>query len=29
MICIVPTVIITIFAQNYLVKGFVSGAVKG
>lgn len=29
MLCIVPTVIITIFAQNYLVKGFVSGAVKG
>lgn len=29
MVCIIPTVIITIFAQNYLVKGFVNGAVKG
>ncbi|HJC57695.1 MAG TPA: carbohydrate ABC transporter permease [Candidatus Eisenbergiella intestinipullorum] len=29
MVCIIPTVIITVFAQNYLVKGFVNGAVKG
>lgn len=29
MVCIIPTILITIFAQNYLVKGFVSGAVKG
>lgn len=29
MVCIVPTVIITVFMQNYLIKGFVQGAVKG
>lgn len=29
MVCIIPTVIITVIAQNYLVKGFVNGAVKG
>ena len=29
MVCIIPTIVITVFAQNYLVKGFVNGAVKG
>lgn len=29
MVCIIPTIIITVLAQNYLVKGFVNGAVKG
>ena len=29
MVCIVPTVLITVFMQNYLIQGFVQGAVKG
>ncbi len=29
MVAIVPTVIVTVFMQNYLVQGFVQGAVKG
>lgn len=29
IVCIVPTVIITVFMQNYLIQGFVQGAVKG
>lgn len=29
MVCIIPTVIITVILQNYLVKGLISGAVKG
>ena len=29
MICIIPTAVITVILQNYLVKGFVTGAVKG
>lgn len=29
IICIIPTIIITIMAQKYLVKGFTGGAIKG
>lgn len=29
MVCVVPTVIITVLMQNYLIQGFVQGAVKG
>lgn len=28
VVCIIPTIIITVFTQKYLVKGFVAGAVK-